>query len=104
MENLKNGSENLRMEEKNKITDLINDALEEEDCEFQINFLIGGMMCEECNDSIEKIKKNQEWLREIAEFCENYKGDKKKFLNHIKDNIENFLPVLEGEIKTLENE
>lgn len=38
MENLKNGSENLRMEEKNKITDLINDALEEEDCEFQINF------------------------------------------------------------------
>lgn len=103
MENLKNGSENLRMEEKNKITDLINDALEE-DCEFQINFLVGGMMCEECNDSIEKIKKNQEWLREIAEFCENYKGDKKKFLNHIKDNIENFLPVLEGEIKTLENE
>ena len=36
-------------------------------------------MCEECNDSIEKIKKNQEWLREIAEFCEITKETKRNF-------------------------
>ena len=77
MENLKNGLENLRMEEKNKITDLIEGTLKEEDYELRINFLIGGMMCEESNDSPEKIRKNQEWLSEIAKFCKVYTGDKK---------------------------
>ncbi len=42
------------MEEKNKVTNLIKGALEEEDCKFRINFLIGGMMCEESNDTPEK--------------------------------------------------
>lgn len=83
------------MEEKNKITDLIQDALEEEDYEFRINFLVSGMMCEECNDSPEKIKKNQKWLTEIVEFCETYTGSKKSFLDHLKENIEKFLSVLE---------
>lgn len=86
------------MEEKNKITDLIQGALEEEDYEFRINFLVAGMMCEEYNDSLEKIRKNQEWLREIAEFCETYTGDKKIFLEHLKENIEKFLLALENEI------
>lgn len=102
MENLKNGLENLRMEEKNKITDLIEGALKEEDYELRINFLIGGMMCEESNDSPEKIRKNQEWLSEIAEFCKTYTGDKKSYLDHIKENIEKFLPVLERELEIFE--
>ena len=72
MENLKNGLENLRM------------------------------VCEESNDSPEKIRKNQEWLSEIAEFCKVYTGDKKSYLDHIKENIEKFLPVLERELEIFE--
>ena len=102
MENLKNGLENLRMEEKNKITDLIEGTLKEEDYELRINFLIGGMMCEESNDSPEKIRKNQEWLSEIAKFCKVYTGDKKSYLDHIKENIEKFLPVLKRELEIFE--
>lgn len=91
------------MEEKNKITNLIKSELEEEDYKFRINFLIGGMMCEECNDSSEKIRNNQEWLNEVAEFCKAYTGDKKEYLDHIKENIEKFLPILEDELKMFEN-
>ena len=61
-------------------------------------------MCEESNDTPEKIKKNQEWLNETVVFCKAYTGDKKEYLDHIKENIEKFLPVLEEELKMFENE
>lgn len=88
--------------DKRKITELIEETLKEEDYELRINFLIGGMMCEGNNDSPEKIRKNQEWLSEIAEFCKTYTGDKKSYLDHIKENIEKFLPVLERELEIFE--
>lgn len=88
--------------DKSKITELIEEVLKEENYELRINFLIGGMMCEEGNDSPEKIRKNQEWLSEIAEFCKTYTGDKKSYLDHIKENIEKFLPVLERELEIFE--
>ena len=59
-------------------------------------------MCEEGNDSREKIRKNQEWLSEIAEFCKAYTGDKKSYLDHMKENIEKFLPTLERELEIFE--
>ena len=87
------------MEEKNKVTNLIKGVLEEEDYKFRINFLIGGMMCEESNDTPEKIKKNQEWLNETVEFCKAYTGDKKEYLDHIKEN--NFFLFWKKNLKCL---
>ena len=106
MENLKNGSENLRMEEKNKIIDLINGALEEEDYEFRINFLIAGLMSEESNDAEINIFQNKQWLSEIAEFCRTYSGNKEKegYMKRINETILDFLPVLEEELLILKQQ
>ena len=51
-------------------------------------------------------KKRQKWrnINETVEFCKAYTGDKKEYLDHIKENIEKFLPVLEEELKMFENE
>lgn len=48
-----------------KITDLIDDALKENDYKFRINFLLGGLMSCESNDSVEKERQSTAHLKEI---------------------------------------
>lgn len=88
------------MTQKNKITDLIKGALEEEDYEFRINFLISGLISEESNDTEINILQNKQWLSEIAEFCQAYSGNKEKeeYMQHINKTILDFLPALEEEL------
>ncbi|MDO5363442.1 MAG: hypothetical protein Q4F03_12525 [Eubacteriales bacterium] len=91
------------MTKKIKITDLIKGALEEGDYEFQINFLVAGLMSEESNDTEINILQNKQWLSEIAEFCRTYSGNKEKeeYMQHLNKTILDFLPVLEEELLIL---
>ncbi len=91
------------MTQKNKITDLIKGALEEEDYEFRINFLVAGLISEESNDTEINISQNKQWLSEIVEFCQVYSGNKEKeeYMQHINKTILDFLPVLEEELLIL---
>ncbi len=75
----------------NKISDLIQSALEDNDYKFRINFLIGGLICEEANDTEEKELKNMEYLKEIYEFCKSYSGDKKEYVDHIANTIQQYV-------------
>ncbi len=91
------------MTQKNKITDLIKGALEEEDYEFRINFLIAGLISEESNDTEINISQNKQWLSEIAELCQAYSGNKEKeeYMQRLNKTILDFLPVLEEELLIL---
>lgn len=91
------------MTRKNKITDLIKSALEEEDYEFRINFLIAGLISEESNNTEINISQNKQWLSEIAEFCQAYSGNKEKeeYMQRLNKTILDFLPVLEEELLIL---
>lgn len=81
------------MENNRKIIDLIESALGYDDYDFRINFLVGGMMSAESNDTPEKIKNNENWLSVIAEYARNYTGcpEKEKFFSHLSESIKEFL-------------
>lgn len=81
------------MENRKKIIELIESALEFNDYEFRINFLVAGMMSAESNDTPEKIKNNESWLSIIAEYARNYRGsiEKEKYFSHLSKSIKNFL-------------
>lgn len=81
---------------ENKITDLIENALKCEDYELRINFLVGGLMSYESNDTADKERQSTLYLKEILNYIENkteneVKNDKFDFLTHLKDNIKNYL-------------
>lgn len=81
---------------KNKIIDLIEDSLKCEDYELRINFLVGGLMSYESNDTADKERQSTLYLKEILNYIENkteneVKDDKFDFLIHLKDNIKKFL-------------
>ena len=81
---------------KNKIIDLIEDALKREDYELRINFLVCGLMSYESNDTADKERQSTLYLKEILNYIENktkneVKNDKFDFLMHLKDNIKNYL-------------
>lgn len=81
------------MENDKKIIELIESALECEDYDFRINFLVGGMMSAESNDTPEKIKDNENWLSVIAEYARNYTGcpEKERYFSHLSESIKEFL-------------
>lgn len=81
------------MENDKKITELIESALEYDDYDFRINFLVGGMMSADSNDTPEKIKNNENWLSIIAEYARNYVGspEKEPYFSHLSESIEEFL-------------
>lgn len=63
----------------NRITDLLNEALQHDDYEFRINALVAGLVSAESNETPEKEAKTREWLGKIREFCENYTGEHKEY-------------------------
>ena len=81
------------MENNRKIIDLIESALGYDDYDFRINFLVGGMMSAESNDTPEKIKNNENWLSIISEYAGNYTGspEKEKYFWHLSQSIKDFL-------------
>lgn len=83
--------------EKNSVTDLIKDALKQDDYEFRINFLIAGLISAEENDTEEKRKQNNEWLEEIMAFAAKpsaYDGERAEYLNRIADTIDSYLHMV----------
>lgn len=81
---------------ENKITDLIENALKCEDYELRINFLVGGLMSYESNDTADKERQSILYLKEILNYIENkaeneVRDDKFDFLMHLKDNIKKYL-------------
>lgn len=83
---------------ENKITDLIENALKCEDYELRINFLVGGLMSYESNDTADKEHQSTLYLKEILNYIENkaeneVKDDKFNFLMHLKDNVKKYLEI-----------
>lgn len=79
-----------------KIIELLDDALQYEDYELRINFLVGGLMSYESNDTADKERQSTLYLKEILNYIENkteneVKNDKFDFLIHLKDNIKKYL-------------
>ena len=77
--------------EKQKITDLFDDALSYQDYNKRINFLLAGLLSAESNDTPEKEKANMEYLKEIYSYCCAYTGDKKEYIAHIAEKIKEYL-------------
>lgn len=74
-----------------KITDLFEDALSYPDYDKRINFLLAGLLSADANDTPEKEKANMEYLKEIYDFCIEYKGNKKEYISHIAESIKKYL-------------
>ena len=74
-----------------KVTDLLEDALNCPDYDQRINFLLAGLLSEEANDTPEKETVNRGYLKDIYEFCYNYKGDKGDYINRIADSIRPYI-------------
>lgn len=74
-----------------RITDLLEDALEHPDYEKRINFLLAGLISAEANDRPEKEAVNMRYLKDIYDFCAEYKGNKKEYISHMADNIKEYL-------------
>lgn len=73
-----------------KVTDLIIDALkDEEDYKIKINMLIASLLFPSSDGELDpdKEKQSQEWLKEILEFAERYEGDKKGYMDYIADKV-----------------
>ena len=77
--------------EKRKIADLLEDALFYPDYDKHINFLLAGLLSADANDTPEKEKANMEYLKEIYDFCIEYKGNKKEYVTHIAEIIKEYL-------------
>ncbi len=79
--------------QERKITDLVVDALNEDDYEFRINFLLAGLMSEEGNDTPEKEENNRKFLADVQNYLKRYDGDAEKaaYANRIADAINSFL-------------
>lgn len=77
----------------NKITDLITDALQYDDWEFRINFLVGGLMSYESNDTPEKEMNCNRYLHEISNFCCEYNGSDEQihYFDKLYDSICKYL-------------
>lgn len=71
-----------------KITDLIDDALKENDYKFRINFLLGGLMSCESNDTAEKEKQSTLHLEEIMEHIKKLHFDNDKERSEYLEEIE----------------
>lgn len=74
-----------------KITDLFEDALSYPDYDKRINFLLAGLLSADANDTPEKEKINMGYLKEIYDFCIEYKGNKKEYVTHIVESIKKYL-------------
>lgn len=74
-----------------KIIDLIIDALKEDDYSFRINFLLAGLMSEEANIDSDAEAKNNLYLKNIYDFCQDYRGDREEYMKHISGTISRYL-------------
>ena len=79
--------------QERKITDLVSDALKEEDYEFRINFLLAGLMSADANDTTEKEDENNKYLNDICAYCLDYRGEKKEYLMHVSKSIKEYLEI-----------
>ena len=87
--------------QERKITDLVVDALNEDDYEFRINFLLAGLMSEEGNDTPEKEENNRKFLADVQNYLKRYDGDAEKaaYANRIADAINSFLSAGDPDVR-----
>lgn len=79
--------------QERKITDLVSDALKEEDYKFRINFLLAGLMSAEGNDTSEKEANNRIFLAGIRDYLRAYRGnaEKEMYASRAVNTINSFL-------------
>ena len=87
--------------QERKITDLVVDAMNEDDYEFRINFLLAGLMSEEGNDTPEKEENNRKFLADVQNYLKRYDGDAEKaaYANRIADAINSFLSAGDPDVR-----
>lgn len=73
------------------VVDLLKDALSYPDYDKRINFLVAGLLSADANDTPEKEAINKGYLKDVYEYCCHYKGEQKKYINQIKDIINNYV-------------
>ena len=72
------------------VTDLIKDALEHDDYDRRINFLLAGLLSEEANDTPEKETINAGYLKDIYDYCSEYTGDKQEYIRRPAERIKRY--------------
>lgn len=84
-----------------KITDLVSEALKEDDYEFRINFLLAGLMSAEGNDTPEKEENNRIFLACIRDYLTGYDGDadKKMYTSRVARTINSFLSAGDPDVR-----
>lgn len=77
----------------NKIMDLIQDALQQEDYRSRINFLVAGLMAEESNDTPEKFEASKRCLSDLLDYIQDVSesSEKKEYLLHLANTIREYL-------------
>ena len=87
--------------QERKVTDLVVDAMNEDDYEFRINFLLAGLMSEEGNDTPEKEENNRKFLADVQNYLKRYDGDAEKaaYANRIADAINSFLSAGDPDVR-----
>lgn len=77
---------------KNKITDLIEDALTHKDYKQRINFSIAALMSEEFEDTKETLEEKNNNLKDIRNWINSrMPDDKSEYLRFITEKITDFL-------------
>lgn len=77
-----------------EITDLIIDALKYEDYQFRINFLVGGLMSYESNDTPEKEKQCNAYLKTFVDYIDSTAfsdPEMSSYLSDVKSKILSYL-------------
>lgn len=74
-----------------KVTDLLEDALNYQDYDKRINFLLAGLLSADANDTPEKEAVNMEYLKEIYKYCCDYTGDKQDYIKRTVDRIKQYI-------------
>ena len=83
--------EKYKEDNMSTIVDLIRDALNREDYEFRINFLIAGLISEESNDTPAKVAVNKAHLIEIKDFLDSVDEPHREFLKRTSGRIEQYI-------------
>lgn len=75
------------------VTDLIKDAMMDDDYKLKVNLLVAGLMSEELDVDREKDDNRRHMLKEISDYCDNVNesGEKGSYLKKTAERIKRYL-------------
>lgn len=75
------------------VTDLIKDAMMDDDYKLKVNLLVAGLMSEELDVDQEKDENRRQMLKEVSDYCDNVNesGEKSDYLKRTSERIKRYL-------------